>query len=432
MPGYLLRFAIPYSVLGALAILVFLSGCSPVRKVNRHLNNQFQNEARSNQFTGILLVDATSRDTLFSLNAEKYFTPASNVKLFTLYAALKTLPDRIPALKYARHRDSVYVVGTGDPSALHPDLMDSTALKFIRGFPHVTMVNSNLTDPAWGPGWSWDDFDAYYMPGRSAFPVHGNILRLIGYPDSLHVSPSIFRDSLSPRRGGRARSQLRNVFLRTPSPGDTLDIPLRISGQLERDLWAAFSGRVIVRGDTLPPTPLETLPGMASDSLYAKMMKESDNFIAEQLMLLVSGTQSDTLSFEAARDRVLEEFLPEIPQVPRWVDGSGLSRYNLFTPESAVFLLDKLYREFPEPRLFALLAQGGQDGTLAEWYRDSASPYVFGKTGSLSNNHNLSGYLVTLSGKRVCFSMMNNHFTQPSDVIKENMQELLQWVRENY
>lgn len=432
MPGYLLRSAFAYFILGALAILVSLSGCSPVRKVNKHLGRQFRNEARSNQFTGILLVDAASRDTLFSLNARKYFTPASNVKLFTLYAGLKTLPNRIPALKYAMYRDSIYVVGTGDPSALHPDLKDSTALNFLRGFPHVTMINTNLLDPAYGPGWSWEDFDAYYMPGRSAFPIHGNILRLVGRPDSLMVSPPVFRDSLMPRTGRRARSPLRNIFFRTPPPGDTLDIPLRISAPLERDLWSAVSGRVVVSGNTLPPTPLETLPGIASDSLYAKMMKESDNFIAEQLMLLVSGTQSDTLSFEAARDRVLEEFLPGIPQRPRWVDGSGLSRYNLFTPESIVYLLDRLYREIPENRLFALLAQGGQDGTLQEWYREGASPYVFGKTGSLSNNHNLSGYLVTRSGRRVYFSIMNNHFTQPTVRVKEQMQAILQWVRANY
>lgn len=432
MPGYLMRSAFCYFILGALAVLLSLSGCSPVRKVNRHLGRHFQNESRSNQFTGILLVDAASGDTLYSLNARKYFTPASNVKLFTFYAALKTLPNRIPALKYARYGDSIYVLGTGDPSALHPDLMDSTALNFLRGFPHISMINTNLLDPAWGPGWSWDDFDAYYMPGRSAFPVHGNILRLVGHPDTLVVSPPIFRDSLAPRTTGRARSPLRNVFLRTPSPGDTLDIPLRISSKLERDLWAAFSGRAIHPAENLPPIPLETLPGMASDSLYAKMMKESDNFIAEQLMLLVSGMQSDTLSFQAARDRVLREFLPGIPQRPRWVDGSGLSRYNLFTPESIVYLLDRLYREFPEPRLFALLAQGGQDGTLEHWYREGASPYVFGKTGSLSNNHNLSGYLVTRSGKRVYFSIMNNHFTEPTARVKEKMQDILQWVRANY
>ncbi len=431
MNGHFLRPACSYRFLGALAVFVCLAGCSPVRKVTRHLDRQFQKEAGSNQFTGVLLVDATSRDTLFSLNAQKYFTPASNVKLFTLYAAMKTLPDRIPSLKYARYRDSIFVVGTGDPSALHPDLKDSTALKFIRGFPYVTMVNTNLRDPIWGPGWSWDDFDAYYMPGRSAFPVHGNILRQIHNPEGLHISPPLFRDSLLAHKGGRARSPIRNVFFQTPSPGDTLDIPLRISEQLERDIWSALSGRVVVPGD-IPPVPLEILPGIASDSLYAKMMKESDNFIAEQLMLLVSGTQSDTLSFQAARDRVLEEFLSGIPQPPRWVDGSGLSRYNLFTPESIVYLLDRLYKEFPEHRLFALLAQGGEDGTLEDWYRDAPSPYVFGKTGSLSNNHNLSGYLITQSGKRVYFSMMNNHFTEPSAVIKENMQEILRWVRANY
>ncbi len=149
-------------------------------------------------------------------------------------------------------------------------------------------------------------------------------------------------------------------------------------------------------------------------------------------MLMVSGTRSDTLSFETARNFVLGEQLAGLPQRPRWVDGSGLSRYNLFTPESLVFLLRKLHREFPESRLFPLLAQGGRDGTLKDLYSSEESPYIFGKTGSLSNNHNLSGYLRTRSGKTVIFSFMNNHYTDPTSSVKSRMQRILDWVRDNY
>ncbi|TNF75852.1 MAG: D-alanyl-D-alanine carboxypeptidase, partial [Bacteroidetes bacterium] len=72
------------------------------------------------------MVDAGQGDTLYRWNAGKYFTPASNMKLFTLYAGLKTLPDHIPALKYQVRSDTLLVLGTGDPSALHPVLMDSS------------------------------------------------------------------------------------------------------------------------------------------------------------------------------------------------------------------------------------------------------------------------------------------------------------------
>ena len=415
------------------ALVVLAGGCSPGRQTARFMDRQLGPPNEPLQYTGVLLADAHTGRTLYALNAQKAFTPASNTKLFTLYAALKALPDHIPALKYHQRGDTLYVVGTGDPAALHPDLADSTALNFMRGFPVIALTNDNLADPAWGPGWAWDDYDQYYTPGRSAMPLHGNILRMQATADSIRVVPAVFRDSLLPGEAPFARAPQQNIFYRLPKAGDTLDIPLHTSPGLERLLWAEALGKPVV-ATRLPgqPQPLQVLAGIPSDTLYRKMMTESDNFIAEQLMLLVSSTLGDTLSFERARDHVLGQWLGGLPQPPRWVDGSGLSRYNQFSPESVVFLLQKMYDEIPEARLFSLLAQGGQPGTLRAWHRDAQGPYLFGKTGSLSGVQNLSGYLKTRSGKTVVFSFMNNHFTGPGRLVRARMERILEWVRDKY
>ena len=149
-------------------------------------------------------------------------------------------------------------------------------------------------------------------------------------------------------------------------------------------------------------------------------------------MLLVSSTLGDTLSFERARDHVLKQWLTGLPQPPRWVDGSGLSRYNQLSPASVVYLLQKMQAEIPEARLFALMAQGGRPGTLRTWSRDPMGPYLFGKTGSMGGVQNLSGYLKTRSGKTVVFSFMNNHFTGPGRLVRARMERILEWVREHY
>src|SRR5690606_10927278 len=122
-----------------------------------------------------------------------------------------------------------------------------------------------------------------------------------------------------------------------------------------------------------------------------RMMHESDNFLAEQLLILVSSTLSDTLSSALAREHIMNTYLTELRQPPRWVDGSGLSRYNLFTPESMVYILDAMYREIPRERLLDLFPAGGVSGTLKDRFGGDGQPYIFAKSGALGNTYNLSG-----------------------------------------
>jgi D-alanyl-D-alanine carboxypeptidase/D-alanyl-D-alanine-endopeptidase (penicillin-binding protein 4) len=424
---------IPVCFLGVTLLLALVfSGCSTQRRTQKFLGKQLQYIEEGEQFTGFLMVDAGQGDTLYRWNAGKYFTPASNMKLFTLYAGLKTLPDHIPALKYQVRSDTLLVLGTGDPSALHPVLMDSSAVTFIKSFNRLVVYPGNFQEAAWGAGWAWDDFDRYYMPERSSLPLYGNVLQLVQEEDDLQVIPSFFRDSISPENKPFRRNPGKNLFYYQPSGPDTLTIPLKLDPDLVGMLWESATGVPTEIGDRIPEGPWQELPGIAADSLYREMMTVSDNFLAEQLMLLVSATLGEDLSFQTARDHLLETYLKDMPSPPRWVDGSGLSRYNLCSPESLVYLLMKLYREIPEERLFALMAQGGNRGTLKDWYHTPDGPYLFGKTGSLSNNHNLCGYLKTRSGRTVIFSFMNNHYRKPTTLVKSRMQRILNWVRDNY
>lgn len=160
-------------------------------------------------------------------------------------------------------------------------------------------------------------------------------------------------------------------------------------------------------------------------------MQDSDNFIAEQLLLLCSGIISDTLKPEITIRYSKNNFLQNLTDQPVWVDGSGLSRYNLLTPRSTVQIWKEIYSLMPRDRLFPLLATGGKSGTIRNWYNGD-KPYIFGKTGTLSNNHCLSGYLVTRSGKTLIFSFMNSNFAASVNVIRKNMQSILNLIYENY
>jgi D-alanyl-D-alanine carboxypeptidase/D-alanyl-D-alanine-endopeptidase (penicillin-binding protein 4) len=94
-------------------------------------------------------------------------------------------------------------------------------------------------------------------------------------------------------------------------------------------------------------------------------------------------------------------------------------------------LWKKIIEIAPRERLFPLLATGGKYGTIKNWYKGD-KPYVFGKTGSLSNVHCLSGFIVTKSGKTLIFSFMSNNFVQSTNKVRNNMQDLLKLIYERY
>lgn len=407
-------------------------GCSSARKsLAKKIDTSINSDRYKNQFTGFLLIDPESKDTIYSINSTKYFTPASNTKIVTLYASLKLLPQRIPALKYVQKQDTLFVQGTGDPSFLHPFLKDSTAYHFMNEHDNIAIYTDNFKDDKFGPGWSWDDYHYYYSTERNGFPVFGNILT-IRNNDSLEVSPEFFSDSIIQKEYYINRELEQNTFYFNSTEKDTVEIPLLIEKGLTKKLLENILNKEVRLASRMPNGEKQVLYGIQSDSVYKRMMEVSDNFLAEQLLILGSSTLSDTLNSKKARDFILENHLSDLRQPPRWVDGSGLSRYNLFTPESMVYILHKLYSDILKERLFLFFPTGGVSGTIEDWYPGNPEPYIYAKTGSLGNNHCLSGYLITNSGKTLIFSFMNNHFMESSVEVKKRMQIIFEEIRDNY
>ena len=172
------------------------------------------------------------------------------------------------------------------------------------------------------------------------------------------------------------------------------------------------------------PDSYETLSGIKSDSLYKWTLQDSDNLFAEQIMLMISGQKGDTLSTEQSIALTQAPWWFQsnspFPYELIWRDGSGLSRYNMFKPSE----FQKLLKLFDKEKLIPLLPQGDTSGTLKDWY----GTYVYAKTGTLSNNHALVGFIHTKSGKWLKFSFMVNHYTAPTSTIRESIGVILQKI----
>ncbi|HYG19857.1 MAG TPA: D-alanyl-D-alanine carboxypeptidase [Ohtaekwangia sp.] len=397
-------------------------------------------EERFKDHTGFVLYDPEKQQTLYSFNADRYFTPGSNTKILTFFTALKILGDSVPALRYIDTRDSLIFWGTGDPSFLYKYVFtDDKAFSFLKNSRRpLYFSNSNFATSHFGAGWAWDDYSDYYSTERSPLPIYGNIFWAEITRSGVTVKPDYFRKHM--RTGEKEsrpkieRDLFTNDFVYHPPVTrrvDTLDIPFRIDAQFIATLLSDTLNRPVNTIERRLPADAKTIFSVPADSLYKVMMQESDNMIAEQLLLMCAGILSDTLQPEIAIDYVLKNYLGDLSDEPEWVDGSGLSRYNLFTPRSIVQVWERIYHLVPRERLLPLLATGGVNGTLKRYFK-SGTPYIFGKTGSLSNNHCLSGYIITRRGKLLIFSFMNSNFTAKMSDVRKNMEDILNGIYEQY
>lgn len=444
------------SILIILTSIVGLTSCGTAKKANEippmTIERQIEESAVfSNMFTGFALYDPVLDSMLYSHQAEKYYTPASNTKLFTFYTTLKILGDSLPLYRLAQRPGVNVIQGTGNPLFMHPDFpKDSSLIRMIQSLNGITHLSvDNYVEDRFGPGWSWADYSYAYQMEKTAFPIFGNRIRVEWdtLSNQMRIFPDIYQNATyyNPVLNqydypAFRREEFRNLFAfnRAAREGTyySYDLPLYDVDNEVGALLGKIARRRIYRHYMIPADSVlnfKQFYGPLPDTLLRKFMQESDNFIGEQLLLsasahLFDGRMSTADVIQYAQDSLLND----LPDPIRWVDGSGLSRYNLFTPRSVIRLLEKLYDEYPEDWLFSMLPQGGQSGTIKNWYAGEEEPYVFAKTGTLSNKHCLSGYIRTHSGKTLLFSFMHNNYLGSSTPVKKEMQNVLEWIRANY
>lgn len=392
-------------------------------------------------FTGFALYDLEKRKMLVEHNSDKYFTPASNTKLFTFYAGLKLLKDSIAGLHYIERGDSLIFWGTADPTFLYKELREQKIAKNL-SYSNKKLYWSNglYKGDFYGMGWSYDDYNDYYQPEISELPIYGNVVFFSKKNNGLNTYPDIRgdgqmkiqTDNTLSTSSFRVRRNLFSNEFKIPQAAIPTNynqtVPFKVSDQVVSELlkqtFPNFSGIISMK----KPKDFKTWNSLPSDTLYRALLLPSDNFIAEHILLNIAASNGMEMDASVVINHVVKNYLADLPDKPIWVDGSGLSRQNLFTPRTMIKLCEKIYDEVgDEERLFDLLPQGGKTGTIRNFYK-SDKPYVFAKTGSLSNNHNLSGYLVSKKGKRFIFSFMNNNYIIPTAEIRPEMEKIIKEI----
>lgn len=451
---------------------VLWQACSPSQSIGKFAKKEITGQpGLQSAQVGISIYDPVAAKFLFDYQGDKLFIPASNTKLFSLYAGMKYLGDSLVGMRYMETDTALIVLPSADPTLLHPDFSKQPVIGVLK----KTSKKIYLLDAGWheeplGLGWAWNDYNDDYMPERSFLPVYGNVIRWVQegqkqekQDSSFEASPSFysipdvdwevrFTTDTGKRSFFVQREWKRNAF--EISEGKEKykiqDVPFITNGLnsaavLLKDTVGKmimvthqipFTGLKTVKGKPnglLTPTVFKT-PGLFTvrsrpvDSLFRPMMYHSDNFFAEQTLLMVSNERLGVINNEQIIDTLLKTDLKDLPQKPRWVDGSGLSRNDLFTPQDFVWLLNKMKDEFGLNRLKGILPTGGT-GTLAKYYKQD-SGYIFAKTGTLNGVVALSGYLITKKDHLLLFSVLVNNHNDPA--VRRKVERLIQMIRNKY
>lgn len=423
---------------------LFLAGCSYSKHIKHFAKNDvLNNPAFKTAHTGICIYEPATGKYLYNYQGDRYFVPASNTKLATCYAAMKYLGDSLVGLKYVERENEIIIYGAGDPTFLHPDFSQQRVYDFLKYTNKPILFDNNeWKEEMWGPGWSWDDYSDYYMPEKSALPVYGNIVRVADHVSDPTVIPSFFKkdielaDSVNKNLfpASVKRNFFKNHFTITKGRADEhyTETPFHVNDSLIIQLLQDTLHKNIALADGATNLEKQHVIEMFSrpvDSMLRPLMHHSDNFFAEQTLLMVSERLLGVMNDEGIIDTLLKTDFKDLPQKPYWADGSGLSHYNLFSPKDFVFILNKLKNDFGMDRIKNILETGGS-GTIKSYYK-ADSGFIYAKTGTLSGVVAFSGFLYTKKNRLLIFStLINNHNSSPV-IIRKAIEKFIEEVKEN-
>lgn len=422
-------------------VSLFFIACSPTKNIittttlhdtvfTKELN-PLTDSIFNNAHVGLCVYEPASDSYWYQYQGNKFFMPSSNVKIATCYAAMKYLGDSITGIRYSEDSSTVYIQGSGDPTFLHENFTTQKVFNWLKtkSSKRIILTEPNFKALPYGKGWSWDDYEEAYMQERSALPIHNNLVKFY-YQNGYKTYPPLLHENITAgfeASNGDTKFSVRkrlgtNDFTIIPGKKDTVNIPFSSTPykNFTADLLGSVLGKKIETGIAIISKKIFSQP---TDSILKTMMYNSDNFFAEQALLMLSNEILGMMSDEKMIDSLLKSDFAHLPQKPRWVDGSGLSRYNLFSPEDFVSILNKMKKEFSWTRIKGIFPSGDQ-GTLKGLLKNEQGK-IFAKSGSMSNNYSLSGFATTHSGKEIIFSIIINNHQTTSKLIKEALEKFL-------
>ncbi len=457
---------------------------SALSDFQKEIDDIFNDQSFRNANWGVVIQSLKTGEYFYKRNEDKFFIPASNLKLFTTAGGLLLLG---PNYKFKTKiwtngyysgstlYGDLIIQGAGDPTIsgrfhnndinfVFDSWIDSLVDLGINKIKGNIVGDDNLFDDiGLGDGWAWDYETDWYAAPSSAISFNDNCIDLLVYydinSDSIIVEPRpelknfVILNNVKPTVDGeqtrinvyRERgTNVINVSGKFKKSTDTLVTYSTVRNPTQFTLLA-FKNELEAKGirvngyaidvdeydrtlDYNNMTLLFTGYSNELSEIIKVINKNSQNFFAEQLLktigLEINGFGSAEKGISALKDLFAEIGLN--PDNIYMVDGSGLSSLDMVTPKQIVELLKYMYNNSDIfPYYYNSLPIAGVDGTLGRRLKGtSVEGKVRAKTGFISHVRSLSGYALTGDNEPVAFSMIANNFNVPVK-LAENLQDLV-------
>lgn len=409
------------------------------------------------------LLPTSTNSSLYNHDAERFFIPASNVKLLTTAAALRQLGAnfQIRTSVYQISEGVLRLVGRGDPSLQDAQLKDLAQQLKRQGIINVKQL---IVDDSYFRGdsinltWDWQDVQSDYGTAVNSLILNQNAVELTLSPQQLGQPLRVsWEDKIASRQW-----QIENTSV-TSAVGtpDTINVTavlgqplLQIKGKLAVNAEAEIIGLPIINpaqyflahfrealvaqgisvaqtsvadSHTAEGKEVATIKSPPLAMLLRETNQESNNLYAEVLLRSL-GVSNSGDSTEVGIKKIVETLtnLGVNPESYNLRDGSGLSRQNLVSPQAIVQTLKGMAKT-PEASIYRdSLSTAGVNGTLKQRFLNTlAAGKLQAKTGTLTGVSALSGYLDIPGFQPVVFSLIVNQSNQSSTIQRQAIDQIV-------
>ncbi|MBK8621171.1 MAG: D-alanyl-D-alanine carboxypeptidase/D-alanyl-D-alanine-endopeptidase [Saprospiraceae bacterium] len=444
-----------------------------------HLSESFYEKTQ----LGMSIVDLSDGKQLSGYQENKWFVPASSLKIITSFVAYSILGKNFQYkthLVYTGNVDksgilygNVILIGSGDPTlgsgrwSQKPDMealliliteeIKKAGIKEIKG--KVLVDSSIFDDDPVSPTWQWNDIANYYGGGAHGFNISENEYHLFFHRDK-EIGQKAGLDRIEPYIPGL---EMENEVTVGPSgSGDQSYIFTKDSNYDKVVRGSIPYGKNIFKTKGAIPEPAKFMAYRMYDNIKkAGIICSKDafdqagsreavtdtlvSFVSPELSQIIKTANAESINLycesllktmgylHSGKGRrttgleVVNRYFDDLGLKSNDVfleDGSGLSARNYVSPRFFTTFLYKMVARYGQKEVSDMLPQAGEQGTVKGLLADNpeVQSYVRAKSGSMTGIYSLTGICKTSKGKWVTFCLMLNG--SPAKESKQNRKQL--------